>query len=264
MSDQAFPKTKQSSDDQWNAALYESKHGFVSHLGTNLISLLSPHPNERVLDLGCGTGHLTQQIAEYGADVIGVDSSPSMLDLARKNYSNLRFELGDATQLKYASYFDAVFSNAVLHWVTDQERATASIAEVLKTGGRFVAEFGGKGNVKTIATAIYNALESASYPFDKPSPWFYPSIGEYASLLERFGLEVTFATMFDRPTSLEEGDRGLQNWLQMFAQPFFEALPPEKVPEVVAHVEDQLRPHLYQEEVWYADYRRIRVVAVKV
>lgn len=265
MPDPAIPKPRQTTPDQWDATLYDTKHGFVSNFGASLIDLLAPHPNERILDLGCGTGHLTQQIASLGAEVVGVDNSVAMLEQARKNYANLRFELGDATQLKYTAYFDAVFSNAVLHWVTNQERATVSIYEALKLGGRFVVEFGSKGNVRTIATAILNALATAGYASDPlQNRWYFPTLGEYSTLLEKSGFEVTFAAVFDRPTSLEDGEQGLRNWLHMFASPFFEQVPPEKLPALITAIEEQLRPHLFQEEVWYADYRRLRVVAVKV
>ena len=172
---------------------------------------------ERILDVGCGTGQLTAEIAKSGAEVVGLDQSAEMIASARENYPELQFEVADIAATNYDSEFDAVFSNAALHWVRNQDGAIAAIARALKPGGRLVFEMGGRGNIQQIWTAAMQALTAMGVKDpEKLSPWFYPSIGEYAPMLESRGLQVTFAVLFDRPTPLEGGERGLRNWLEMF------------------------------------------------
>ena len=251
-------------ENQWKSALYESKHSFVWQYGADCLELLSPQMGERILDLGCGTGQLTQEIAKRGAIAIGIDKAPTMISHAQKNYPNLQFEVADATNFHVEEPFDAVFSNATLHWIKEPERAIACIWQALKAGGRFVAEFGGKGNVNAIITAIHHALESADYPV-KPgyNPWYFPSIGEYATVLEKQGFSVTYATLFERPTPLEEGEKGLQNWIEMFANSLLQQIPENKRQDIIQDIENQLQPELYQDGTWLVDYKRIRVIAWK-
>ncbi|ARV60484.1 SAM-dependent methyltransferase [Nostocales cyanobacterium HT-58-2] len=252
-------------ENQWNAELYDSKHSFVSELATDLVELLSPKQGECILDLGCGTGHLTYKIASKGAKVMGIDSAPTMIEQARKNYPQLDFDVINAKNLPFTEQFDVVFSNAVLHWIKEAEEVVVGINRALKPGGRFVAEFGGKDNVKAIVTAIYNALQKNNYPVDATlNPWYFPSIGEYGSLLEKHGLQLTFATLFERPTPLEDGQQGMQNWIKMFANSFFSKLPLENQLSILTDIEDYLRPSLYKNGTWFADYRRIRVIAIKL
>ncbi len=164
---------------EWDAALYDDRHSFVWKRGAALIELLAPRSGEWVLDLGCGTGHLTAKIAEAGAEVIGIDSSPEMIEEARRLYPGLPFGVGDARDFHFDEPFDAVFSNAVLHWIKPPEEAVACVRRALKPGGRFVAEFGGRGNV----AAIIGALDAAACAIGLGAwghPWYYPSIGEYA------------------------------------------------------------------------------------
>src|SRR5579859_826237 len=202
-------------NNNWNPALYDQKHAFVFEYGKSIISLLEPQPGELILDLGCGTGHLSKSIAESGARVIGIDNSPNMVETARKNYSGIEFLVASAQDFSFPYSFDAVFSNATLHWVTEAERAASSIAACLRAGGRFVAEFGGKGNVAHIITATEQSLEEL-LGMRVESGWYFPSLGEYATLLEKHGLAVCSALLFDRPTKLEEGENGLRNWIMMF------------------------------------------------
>jgi trans-aconitate 2-methyltransferase len=196
----------------WDPGLYQDQHSFVWQFGASLISTLHPQPGEHVLDLGCGTGQLTSEIARSGATVTGLDYSADMLAQARKNYPDLTFVLGDAAAFDFPRPFDAIFSNAALHWVKDAEGAVRSIAKALRPGGRFVAEFGGRGNIASVQAALRAVLGRVA---DEQSPWYYPSIGEYTPLLERHGLEVRDASLFDRPTPLE-GEEGMENWLRMF------------------------------------------------
>lgn len=250
------------SQKRWDPALYDSKHSFVWKYGQELIELLAPQPGERILDLGCGTGHLSSQLASMGASVTGLDHSQAMIEQARLNYPDLEFVEGDAADFAFAALFDGVFSNAALHWVKRAEDVIVCVARALKPGGRFVAEFGGKGNIQAIHVALLQALNELGFE-DKTewNPWYYPSIGEYASLLERHGLAVRHAVLFDRPTPLEEGERGLRLWLEMFAGDLLDTLPPEPREQAIQSVERQLRPSRFQDGSWIADYARIRVLA---
>jgi trans-aconitate 2-methyltransferase len=243
----------------WNAALYDDKHSFVWQHGAALVELLVPRPGERILDLGCGTGHLTAQLAAAGAEVVGIDSSAEMIRQARSSYPALRFELTDARNFACDEAFDAVFSNAALHWIREPEQVIRSVYHALKPDGRFVAELGGKGNVQTIATALDRAARRLGHgPCE--SAWYFPGIAEYATLLERGGLEVTLALLFERPTQLE-GEQGLREWVRMFAGWFLERIASTQRAEFLRLVEEEVRPLLYREGHWYADYRRLRVVA---
>jgi trans-aconitate methyltransferase len=248
---------------KWDAELYDEKHSFVWKMAAGLLELLEAKSGERILDVGCGTGHLTAKIAANGAQVTGVDQSPEMIQEARAAYPALRFEVMDARQLTLSEKFDAVFSNATLHWIKEPHRAVESIARVLRSGGRFVAEFGGKGNVAGVMAAVERAWPKAGLPLPVPNPWYYPTLAEYASLLEKHGLEVTYGLLFDRPTPLEDGDRGLLNWLEMFGGALMEKLSKEQRERLLEEIQREARATLYRDARWVLDYRRLRVVAKK-
>jgi len=263
MSQTANTDTKQNNPD-WNANLYDAKHAFVWKHGSDVVSLLAPQPDERILDLGCGTGHLTAQIAESGAHVFGVDRSQEMIATAQRSYPNLKFVIADATALPFQSEFEAVFSNATLHWVHEPERAIQGVWNALRPGGRFVAEFGGKGNIGRIQRALDRTL--VDLQLSRPgeiNPWYYPSVSEYATLLEQNKFEVRFMTLFDRPTALADGNDGMRNWIAMFASGYLVKVPPETREVFFQQVEGLLRPELFRDGQWWADYRRLRFVAFK-
>ena len=216
----------------WDPKLYDDKHAFVWEKAKGVIELLSPKAGERILDLGCGTGHLTAQIAATGVDVIGIDRSPEMISQAHAQFPKLHFEVADARHLLFERQFDAVFSNAVLHWIVEPELVVRSVARALVPGGRFVAEFGGKGNVRRMTDAINRAYAKFSIEHGlADNTWYYPSVAEYSSLLEKEGLEVREAQLFDRPTRLEDGEKGLEVWLHMFAKFALDRLPAERQQE---------------------------------
>lgn len=249
---------------KWNAGLYDDKHSFVWKMAAALLDLLEAKPGERILDLGCGTGHLTDKIAGTGATVVGVDRSPEMIQQAREVYPAIRFEVMDARELAFDEPFDAVFSNATLHWIKEPDRAITGIAKILRPGGRFVAEFGGKGNTNELLKAAERAWSKTALPGLAPKPWYYPGVAEYSALLEKHGLEVTYAMLFDRPTPLEDGEHGLHNWLKMFGAAFTDGLPAEQREAALATVEREARPTLFHDGHWVMDYRRLRVVARKL
>ena len=248
----------------WNSELYQSSHPFVWQFGRDLLNMLAPKAGERILDLGCGTGQLTADIANSGAEVVGLDLSAEMIAAASANFPRLRFELGDIAAANYSSEFDAVFSNAALHWVRDQNAAIHAIARALKPGGRFVFEMGGRCNIQQIWSAAIQALSAMGVKDpEKLSPWFYPSIGEYAPMLESRGLLVTFAVLFDRPTPLEGGEQGLRAWLEMFGMFASNVLRPQQREELMQRIEAITRPTLFHDGQWTVDYKRLRMIAVK-
>jgi trans-aconitate methyltransferase len=214
--------------EKWNAALYDAKHAFVWEKAKGVVELLAAKPGERILDLGCGTGVLTAQIAASGAEVIGVDRSAEMIGEARQKFPQLRFEVCDARALPFCAEFHAVFSNAALHWIREAEQVVERIARALGPGGRFVAEFGGQGNVQNVIAALESALLQLGVSAQGANPWFYPSVAEYSTMLERYGLEVREAALFDRPTELEDNERGLAAWIAMFGDSFLRRLPETK------------------------------------
>ena len=244
---------------RWDVGRYEGNHSYVWQLGADLIDLLAPQPGERILDLGCGTGHLTSTIACRGAHVVGLDSSPEMIGQARQNYPALQFCLANAANFTLPNQFDAAFSNAALHWVKDADGVARSLAKALRPGGRFVAEFGGHGNIRTILEALRDVLGPDA---DELCPWTFRTIGEYSTILEKHGLEVRQAWLFDRPT-LIEGENAMKDWLEMFASRLFDDFVPNAAQEKQAEVIARLRPKLFHHGVWTLDYRRLRLVAIR-
>lgn len=252
-----------SREDHWDAQCYDDEHAFVYEYGADLIDVLAPAPGERILDLGCGTGHLSSRIAERGATVVGLDSSRAMIESATAAHPAVAFVHADARRLPFDTPFDAVFSNAMLHWIAEphQAQVIGSVSDVLRSGGRFVAELGGSGNVAHITDALTEALHA--HGATRRTSWFFPTIGEYTRRLEAGGFEVRSAELFDRPTPLDGGECGLRTWLDMFAADALETLSAESREEVIRDVVDNLRPVLFRDGTWVADYRRLRVVAVR-
>lgn len=251
--------------NKWSPDLYDNQHSFVYKYGENLLNLLSPRPGENILDLGCGTGHLTSLIAGSGADVTGVDSSPEMVAKAKALYPHIRFEVGDATDFSSPDSFDAVFSNAVFHWIPQQDKVLKCVYNSLKPGGRLVADFGGERNVQSIINAIRSSLMDRGYVKNSQMNfWYFPSLREYLGLLENNNFRVDYAAYYSRETELADTSEGIKNWVRMFGLKFFEGLSTAEVDDILGEVQDRVRETNYRDGKWYADYKRINVVAVKV
>jgi trans-aconitate methyltransferase len=248
-----------SQSTSWNPESYAKNARFVSELGAPLLALLGPKPGERILDLGCGDGALTEKIAATGATVFGIDASLPLLQAARSRA--LAVALMDGHSLAAKPAFDAVFSNAAIHWMKQPERVVEGVANCLKPGGRFVGEFGGKGNVDKIRAALHGALRNRNIDPWQVDPWYYASPEEYTELLERFGFVVDFIELIPRPTKLPAD---LSDWLEVFAQPFSQAVRTSERKEFLQEVRRELEPILRDAQGnWFADYVRLRFHATK-
>ncbi len=248
---------------KWDSNLYDQKHSYVFKYGEDLLNLLQAKPGDKILDLGCGTGYLTNLIAETGADVSGIDSSKEMINLAKQNYPALKFELMNAADFNFNEKFDAVFSNAVLHWVLKKEEAVSCVYNNLKKNGKFVLEMGGKDNVKKVISVLRKVLSENGFKSNSElAMWYFPSIGEYTSLLERIGFRVTYAVHFDRDTFLNENDT-IEDWLDMFAKNFFEGINSNEKRILIKQISDELYPTNVKDGKWFIDYKRLRIAAVK-
>jgi trans-aconitate methyltransferase len=248
-----------SSGQTWDPAAYERNARFVSDLGAPVLELLAPRTGERILDLGCGDGVLTKRLVDLGCDVVGIDSSAAQVEAARA--LGLDARVMDAETLPFAEEFDAVFSNAVLHWITRADPMIAAVHRSLKPGGRFVAECGGSGCVDTIRTALVDAMNRRGIDGEALVPWYFPTPGDYATRLERAGFRVDSIALIPRPTPLP-GD--IAGWLETFALSFLQALPKDARIGYLHDVRDALEPQLRDPTgTWIADYVRLRFAATK-
>ncbi len=248
---------------KWNSTLYDNSHDFVSKYGEGIFSYLQPKADETILDLGCGTGDLTHKIFLSGAKVIGVDSSAEMVDEAKSKFPEVKFHCMDAAALQFDLKFDAIFSNAVLHWIPEKEKVIERMSACLKEEGRIVLEFGGKGNIEQMLKALRTSLQKREFHDNANVDfWYFPSIGEYSVELEKQGFRVIHAAHFDRPTPLK-GKQGMKDWFLMFADYFFVGISEVDKEEILDEVQNDLEKTHLQDGIWHADYKRIRIVAVK-
>lgn len=250
---------QRAASQDWNSSRYAHNARFVSDLGQAVFELLNPQPGERILDLGCGDGALTEKLVEGGAQVVGVDGSADMVNASRKRGLDAR--VMDAYHLTFQNEFDAVFSNAALHWMKrDPDAIIQGVRRALKPGGRFAAEMGGHGCVAAIVVALCATVERRG--IIQPAsliPWYFPTVDEYRSHLERAGFDAEYIALIPRPTPLPTGMRG---WLETFAIPFTNILPESERAVFLDEVTERLRPALCDEQGrWTADYVRLRFLA---
>lgn len=247
---------------EWNAQKYTNDFSFVHQYGNNVLELISAEKGSNILDLGCGNGALTNELTQRGFHAVGLDASSDLLEIARENYPHISFVEGDATDFSMQEQFDAIFSNAVFHWIDKEKQLDMMkcVYNALRSGGEFVFEFGGYGNNQKIHDALCDEFDKVGLLYK--NPFFFPTIGEYAALLEQAGFKVIYATLFDRFTELK-GDNGLKEWILMFLKKPFEDVVVDKE-RIIDNAVDQLRPELYQNGKWYADYVRLRMKAIKI
>lgn len=252
------PVAASAAGQDWHPERYAQNACFVPALGRAVLDLLAPRRGERVLDLGCGDGVLTEAIAAAGAQVVGVDAGPEMVARARERGLDAR--VMDGRALDFAGEFEAVFSNAALHWMTDHAAVARGVARALVPGGRFVGEFGGHGNVAAIRTALHAVLRHRNVDPLAVDPWTFPTDREWSETLDRAGFRIDRVELFARPTPLPTDMAG---WLATFAEPFLNALPGADRETARDEAVELLRPALCDRSgQWIADYMRLRFVAV--
>ena len=244
----------------WNPELYARNARFVSDLGMPVVELLAPKPGERILDLGCGDGALTTKLVALGCEVVGVDSSPEQVAAAVRLGLDARVMDGHA--LDFDGEFDAVFSNAALHWMRRPDDVIAGVARALRPGGRFVGEFGGAGNIQAIVTRyVRSACAGAGSTRSGSTHGTIRATEEYRSRLEAHGFRVRSIALFPRPTP-QPGD--ISGWLETFTGAFLSALPEDARPGFIAELREALRPALLNADgTWVVDYVRLRFAADK-
>lgn len=249
---------------KWKPKLYNEKHSFVYQYGEDLIKLLDPKATQRILDLGCGSGQLTSKISELAKETIGIDKSAEMIMDAKSKFPNIEFQVADAGNFRFSKKFDSIFSNATLHWVKNFKSAIACMYENLNPNGKVVLEFGGKGNVQIIVNELRNSLKMRGYNSQSNLDlWYFPSIGEYSTELESAGFRVLLAEHYDRPTELADENSGIKDWLSMFAESFFIGVSENHIEEIKNEVQEKIKDKCFINGKWFADYKRIRIVAIK-
>lgn len=248
---------------EWNAEDYTSNFNFVYGYGEAVTELLTVPRGALVVDLGCGNGTLTRKLSEKGYRVVGVDASADMIALAGERYPELPFVRADALAFELEEKADAIFSNAVFHWIDagKQQQLLRHIASQLKPGGELVFEFGGKGCAETVHAELERVFDRHGLAY--PRVFYFPSIGEYAPLMEKAGFRIHYAVLFDRPTE-QKNENGLEEWIRMFVKKPFEGMEKGLADEIIAETVQRLRPQLFVDGKWYVDYVRIRMRAVKV
>jgi trans-aconitate methyltransferase len=242
---------------EWSADGYARNARFVAELGEPVVDLLALQPGERVLDVGCGDGALTASLIARGAIVVGVDSSPQLVEAARRRGIDAR--VMDAERLPFTAEFDAAFSNAALHWMRDPDAVLDGVRRALRPDGRFAGELGGHGNIAAIGTAILAVLRARGIDGEARWPWYFPTPAEYVERLEAHGFVVTYIELIPRPTLLPTGMRG---WLETFANPFVGGMSAAERHETLDEVMTLLARSLRDRAgAWTADYVRLRFAA---
>lgn len=242
---------------KWNSTLYDKSHSFVSEYGNDLITYLPSDKNQCILDLGCGTGDLTKKLSEICNEVIGIDGSEEMIEAAKIKYPHLNFQVMNASLIPWESKFDIIFSNAVFHWIPDQEILLKRIYSALKDGGSLISEFGAYGNISAIESAYSSVVPSYK------SPFYFPTVESYSVVLKKAGFSIQKIYDYDRPTPLSDGKYGLRKWMKQFFSNDLSSYNNLEQENILKNVESLLENQLFDGEKWVADYRRIRVIVSK-
>ena len=245
--------------DHWNPETYRRNAAFVPELANTAIRDLASRQGERLLDIGCGDGVLTRHLMDLGCIVIGIDSSPAFVEAARSRGVDAR--LCDAQEIEFEDEFDAVFSNAALHWMQHQYQLSNRVYRALKSGGRFVVEMGGEGNIRTIGRALAIAMDEHGLDFEARNPWTFPNPMTHAQMLTNVGFEVRKCELRQRPTVLPTDLRG---WLVTFSQELLAGHDHQVRDAVMDRTVELCRPNLCGDNgSWTVDYVRLNFIAVK-
>lgn len=241
---------------RWEPSDYAKNAAFVPEFGKAVVDLLAPKPDERILDLGCGDGVLTETLIAAGAKVRGVDASPEMIEAAKAR--GLDVEVKDGEKLDFDAQFDAVFTNAALHWMLDPQAVARGVFRALKSGGRYVGEQGGHGNIATLRAGLREELVERGYPVPENDPQWYPTVEDFTEIHRAAGFHDIEAWLIERPTPLPAGAAG---WFKTFRAGFLDAakVPDAEQDEVATAAETRLADKLRQPDgSWVADYVRLR------
>ncbi len=246
--------------ENWNAEQYQKQLSFVTELGTQVFDLLAPQSNEIILDLGCGDGRLTSKISKHSKDVIGIDTSQDMINAAKKRGVNAILMNGDS--ISYKNTFDAVFSNAALHWMSNQRNVLKGVHNALKLGGRFAGEFGGNGNLRTITSAMKMTINQHPKYGEWKNTCVFPTKSEYKALLEEHGFKVSTIKLISRPTTLKTD---ISEFIKIFSKHLIRTIDERYESDFINDVINVIQPSLFTSETgWQLDYVRLRFLAYKV
>ncbi len=248
----------------WDTDDYTENFDFVYKYGEDVISLIDAEKGSFIVDLGCGNGALSEKISEKGYHVLGIDVSENMIKKAREFYPNIDFRIADALSFQLSEKADVIFSNAMIHWIDEnnQEIFIKNLSNQIRLGGQFVCEFGGKGCAETIHLALEKNFDKRGLFY--PRTFYFPTIGDYSHILEKFGLRVEYAYLFQRPTE-QKGEKGLENWINMFLKKPFENMESNIKNDIIRDTVNELKSgDLYVGDKWFVDYVRIRIKAKKI
>ncbi|MDF2872687.1 MAG: trans-aconitate 2-methyltransferase [Anaerocolumna sp.] len=244
---------------KWDSGLYDNKHNFVAEYGKGLLEFVPVDKSQSILDLGCGTGLLTAELAKLCGCVLGIDGSLPMIEKARRQFPKLTFEVMDALKLLFIQEWDVVFSNAVFHWIADQDLLLQKIHKSLKPSGKLICEFGAFGNIQIIEEGFRTVLEDLGHIYH--SKFTFPTVEFFGSLLIKNGFVIDKIYEYDRPTPLNDGDKGLYNWARQFFETDLKGFTVAEQDFILRNLLEKVREKLWNGTTWVADYKRLRVIA---